>query len=228
MRNFKHMVIIGGLALAGVATAGALRAFPNTLSWAEDPATGIHCGAGDIWATGGVKDWGITCAMCHVNDVNQQGQITAQLTWNPPLSGGKYAPGTDYTVTMKLLGEHLAVNNASNTNGFTMTFEDVNGNPKGKLLGDMQTSCPSTPNTLPDGALQGTTFTYSVPANGNQCRSIASLSRKNVSTWSFKWTSPAAGSGTVYAYYGLIDGNGDTKSFGDDVKMGKVQMPEGP
>jgi hypothetical protein len=141
-------------------------------------------------------------------------------------------------VTVKLVGEHLGMGTpTSNVNAFGMTFEDVNGGLMGTLLGTNETSCANAPSAPPayiDGPLGsgGLTWTYKDTVNGNVCRVIGSLdhlSSSGVQTqWSFKWTAPAAGSGTVYAFYGVVDSNGDTKSTGDDVKMGKIQIPEGP
>src|SRR5262249_6815702 len=115
----------------------------------------------------------------------------------------------------------------NNKNGMVATFEDINGNTKGSLLGDMQNSCPAGAPTLPDGALVGTTYTYGAP-----CRNIASLGKivngVGLTSWSFKWTAPAAGAGTVYFYYGVVDGDASQTSLGDDVKMGKQQISEGP
>src|SRR4051794_17091016 len=100
MKRITHVAIIGALALAGLGSAAGLKAFPNMATFSEDPSTGAHPGGGHIWGTGAGKDWGITCAMCHINNGNQQGQITSQFVWNPALAGGKYVPGTAYTVTI--------------------------------------------------------------------------------------------------------------------------------
>lgn len=235
MRKIKHLAIIGGLALAGLGSAAGLKAFPNMATFSEDPSSGNHPGGGHIWGTGSGKDWGITCAMCHVNDATQQGGITSQFTWVPALSAGKYVPGTAYVVTIKLLGEHLGMAKpTSNVNGFAMTFENVNGAPMGTLRGENQTTCPAPPVPPIDGPLGngGLTWVYQDPYNANACRTVASLAHLSSSgvktSWNFKWTAPPAGSGTVFAYYGIVDGNADLKSFGDDVKLGKIQMAEGP
>jgi hypothetical protein len=234
MKKIQHIATIGFLALAGLGAATGLKAFPNMASFSEDPASGSHPGGGHLFGTGGGKDWGITCAMCHINNANQQGMLTSQLTWVPALSAGKYVPGTAYVVTIKMLGEHLGMTGTTNVNGFAMTFEDVNGTPKGTILGESQTTCAPVPVPPIDGPLGngGLTWTYQDPYVGNTCRTVASLdhfgSTGAKTSWNFKWTAPAAGSGTVYAYYGIVDGNSDQKSLGDDVKMGKLQINEGP
>jgi hypothetical protein len=222
MKNITRIAIIGGLALAGVATAGVLRAFPNTADWAADPGQTHNCGNGGIYATGSARDWGISCIHCHINDVNQQGMITANPTFVPALgAGNKYTPGTTYTVTVHMVGEHLGLaDQANNRNGMTATFEDNNGAAVGAMAGDM-TACAAGPNALPDGAIAGTTFVY-----GAGCHYVASLGKQGpgLTQWSFKWTVPAAQTGNVTMFYGVVDGNNDKKSLGDDVKIGKFVL----
>jgi len=229
MRNLKRIAIIGGLALAGVATAGVLRAFPNATNWTDDPSQSVHCGNGGIYATGGVKDWGITCTMCHINDVNQQGNISATVSANPPFTGNKYLPGQLYTITVNLVNEQLGkADQSNNRNGMSATFEDVNGNPMGSLAGDA-IACAAAPPSLPDPLYAGTTYVY-----GPGCHNVTSLGKQGpgLTQWIFKWQAPAAGvaagTGAITMYYGVVDGNTDKKSLGDDVKMGKVQLAEGP
>lgn len=224
MKNQMRSLLIGGILVAGLAVAGGLKAFNNVGMFGDDPSQGAKCGGGGIFGTGSTTDWGITCAHCHINDVNQQGNITASISYAPALSGGKYVPGTQYTVTLKMIGEHLGLNNAaSNTNGFVVTYEDAAGKKAGSLLGDMQTSCPSAVPTVPDALLMGQTYAF------GDCHAVASLARNNVTpTWSFKWTAPSAGTGPVTLFYGVVDGDSDKRSIGDDVKMGKAMLAEGP
>jgi hypothetical protein len=227
MKDYMRFAMLACVAAAGLVSVSGARAFNNVVMFSDDPSQGPHAGGGDIWGTGSVRDWGVQCNHCHINDKNQQGQITSQFTTNPPLSGGKYVPGTQYTVTVKLLGEHLGTSDPTNNrNGFVATFENMNGQPTGGLLGDMQTSCPATP-TMPDALLPGGTFAYSY--NNSGCVNVASLFKSPAPTqWTFKWTAPAAGTGTVIMYYGLVDGDASQSSYGDDVKMGKQMLPEGP
>lgn len=236
MKSIKRIAIIGGLALAGVATAGALRAFPNVSQWTLDPSTNVHCGGGGIYATGGAKDWGITCGMCHVaGPGNPQGMISATVSAMPAFTGNKYIPGTSYLVTVNLVGEYLGKANATqianNKNGMTATFEDASGTPIGALLGDSQTSCPAASPTVPDLFL-GATYTWSY----GDCRVVAGLGVQgtgpapnfSLTKWNFKWKAPAAGNGTATMFYGVVDGDASQTSFGDDVKMGKLVLAEGP
>lgn len=224
MKKQMRSLLIGGLVVAGLSVAGGLLAFNNVVMFAEDPSQGVHCGGGGIFGTGSTADWGITCAHCHINDKNQQGSITATFTYTPALSGGKYAPGTTYNVNVKMVGEHLGLSNmASNTNGFGAIYEDAAGKKAGTVLGDQQTSCPSMAPTVPDALLMGQTYAY------GDCHAVVSLGRNGAAPdWNFKWTAPAAGTGPVTLYYGVVDGDTDKRSLGDDVKIGKAQLPEGP
>jgi len=236
MKNLKRIAIIGGLALAGVATAGALRAFPNVGNWSDDPSQSVHCGNGGIWATGGKKDWGISCVHCHIpGPGNPQGMIAATVSASPAFTGNKYVPGTNYVVTVNLVGEYLGKANASeianNKNGMTATFEDANGGALGNLLGDSQSSCPAAAPVLPDPAL-GATYTWAY----GDCHAVAGLGVQGtgpapnitLTKWNFKWKAPAAGKGTATMFYGVVDGNSDKTSLGDDVKMGTLVLAEGP
>lgn len=224
MKNMKHFAIIGGLALAGVVTASALRAFPNVANWSDDPSQSVHCGNGGIYATGGVKDWGITCAMCHINDVAQQGSITATTTFSPPLAAGnKYSQGVTYSVTIHLIGEHLGLaDQTNNKNGMTATIEDANGVSVGAMAGDMA-ACATAAPSLPDGAYPGTTYVY-----GAGCHNVSSLGKQGpgLTQWTFKWTAPTVDPGPITMFYGVVDGNTDKKSLGDDVKMGKLALSQ--
>ena len=223
MTNPKRLAIIGGLAIGGLAVARGLQAFPRSADWRDDPSQGAHAGAGDIWSTGSVRDRGIACLHCHVDDARQQGMIAVEISYDPPLSAGNYAPGTAYTVTVALLGEHLGLSDqASDTNGFAATYEDVNGNELGALQADLSDGCPAETPVHGDAFAPGTTYTY------GDCHAIASLGKPGLTSWTYRWTAPAAGSGTVYAYHGVVDGDADRRSLGDDVKMDRAELAEGP
>lgn len=219
MTNKKRIALVLGLTAVGLATAGGVKAFQEAGHWHDDPSQGQHCGGGDIWYTGGVRDWNLACTHCHINDKNQQGNLTVQVNGFEP--GNKYVPGKMYTLTATMIsaapGGELAKADAKNKNGFTATIEDQNNQTAGTFLGDMQSSCPAPP-TLPDGAFMGTTLAY------GDCHAIASLGKVNLSTWTFKWQAPASAAGPLVFYYGVVDGDSNEKSLGDDVKMGKIQL----
>lgn len=231
MRNDERFAILGAFAVASLAVASGLRAFPSTADWRADPSQSPQCGAGDLWSNGSVRAFGISCQHCHVDDGQQQGMITAEITYEPPLGDGKYLPATTYTVTVKLIGEHLGLTDqAHNRNGFTATYEDANGNTLGTLQADLTDGCPADPphqvvqgsKVWSDAVAPGTTFTY------GDCHAVASLGKPGLISWIYRWTAPAAGSGPVYAHHGVVDGDADRRSLGDDVVMAKAQLAEGP
>jgi hypothetical protein len=236
MRHFKQIAIIGGLALAGLATAGALRAFPNASTFGGDPSQDIHCGSGDIYGTGSQHDWGIQCSHCHINNKNQQGNLSAKFVWSPALGAGNtYQAGVTYNVTATMtsaLANELGISVPNqNKNGIAVIIEDSNGTAAGNLLGDFQTSCPATfpllnGNVAPDpylqtmGASSGSTFAY------GDCHAVSSLGFYNPAptSWRFKWKAPSTAGQALTLYYGIVDGDADQTSLGDDVKQGKIQL----
>jgi hypothetical protein len=244
MMNIRRVMVTTCLAAAGLGSAGALKAFPGTDNWMEDASQDYHCGNSynmqPNFGTGGVKDWGITCAMCHINNANQQGNMQVKITPSPAWAGSaatpKYLPGQQYQITFQIItpnGELGANGGTKNRNGFAMTFEDVNGGKMGTLTSDVVAGCPAQPPTVntPNGPIfadigapAGTTsYTYGT------CRAITSLNNAvPLTTWKFNWKAPAAGSGTVYGFYGAIDGDSLQTCLGDDVKVGSLKLTEGP
>lgn len=220
MTNKQKMALIGGLTAVGLATAGGVMAFQEAGHWHDDPSQGQRCGGGDLWYTGGFSDWNLACTHCHINDKNQQGNLTANVTGFDP--GNKYAPGKTYTITLTMVsaaaGGELAKGNAQNKNGFAATVEDEGGKTAGTFLGSNQTSCPPPP-TLPDGAFApATTLAY------GDCHAISSLGLVGLSSWTFKWTAPGNATGPLTFYYGLVDGDANQRSLSDDVKMGTILL----
>ena len=247
MKNWKRFSVIGLVAALPLVSAVAI-AFPKVSAW-HGLATAVSPGASDIYATGGVSDWGLTCANCHIK---APGLINATVLPVLPMAGwpkkgglNAYVPSTSYQVTVTLVGEHLAVNDATfnNLNSFALTIEDQNGKPKGVFttdgmgsfkvisnlgacltktsalpLGNWETQPPSTYNNA-----TGTTFLV------GDCHAIVNLTIPNRTNWTFTWTAPAAGTGPLTVYYGVVDGSSHgLNSQDDDVKMGTIKLVEGP
>jgi hypothetical protein len=193
-------------------------------TWNE-AADGMNPGGGGIFGTGGATDHAITCAHCHVE---AKGMIGGGLTFNPPLSqvGGvdAYQPGKIYQVTATLTGERLGLSGCAqytmNNNGFVATFENSSGTVAGVLASDSGQSSASCPPTLPSDPT-GTTVVV------GDCHAILPLAQENVTTWNFSWTAPLAGTGTVTAFYGIVDGDCGMSSYLDDVKLGSFTLSEG-
>jgi hypothetical protein len=193
-----------------------------------DPAQGVKAspydvspGGGGIIGTGGQTDYGITCASCHTSTgVQNPGTISVDFA---PAWNGQYVPGQTYAITATLKGEHLGVSgcdaNMDNRNQIAVTFEDDLGKVAGVLAGDYgsSASCPSTP---PPQGFTGSTILW------KDCHAIIANTLKNTTSWTFKWTAPAQGAGTVTMYYGAVDGDCSMSSMGDDVKTGSVKLNE--
>lgn len=222
-----------------VLTAHAVIAFPFLNSWhtpaATPSGTGTQqrAGAGGIYGTGSSRDFGITCAHCHINAPGQIGvTVTPNPAWINKGGSSAYQPGQKYdiTVTMTPGPSGDLQKGTSNLNGFAATVEDQQGNPAGSFTTDTtptitSASCTATaPGTNP---MTGTTYLY---GTAGACYNIVYIPRSGaVQTWKFSWTAPAAGKGQVTLFYGVVDGDQDGgSSLGDDVKMGTVKLFEGP
>lgn len=227
----NHSLFALSLAVAaGVAGAASLAsAFPFLYSW-HQASDGQRAGGGGIYGTGGAQDFNLSCAHCHVQGA---GTIDATVTPSPAwqLLAGQpaYVPGQKYTITVKLVGEHKGLGQGTNNlNGMAMTFEDSAGRAIGFLASDVagndQGTCPATaPATNP--AAPATTYLYGPSKN---CKTVVYNPLPNLTSWTFSWTAPAAGSGAVTGFYGVVDGDADGKSsLDDDVKMGTVKLAEG-
>jgi hypothetical protein len=211
------------LALALVTPANAWDGFKLF----EEPTTGPTSGGGGIWGTGAKRDSGITCAHCHVKPV---GKVYASIEFFPLLNqvgpNSLYRPGQKYQMKVMMIGESLGRTFAvcapgkTSMNGFAATFETLGGVKAGRLESDSGQDSNACPVTVAD--LQtGTTVTF------GKCAVIANTNVEDQATWTFTWTAPLKGAGTVMMFYGVVDGNCDMKSTGDDVKMGSVLMAEG-
>jgi hypothetical protein len=214
---------IFGLALVAWLSPRAAWAWDGPGLW-YDAAEGAQPGGGGILGTGSARDHGITCAHCHTKGA---ALIDLKLTFTPPLPtvGGQptYAPGQSYQISAKLVGEHLGLSGCgqylTHVNNFAAAFEDGSGNPTGVLASDSGQSSASCPSALPK-PINGTTVLY------GDCHAVTSSGAENLATWSFAWTAPASGAGTVSVHYGTVDGNCDMMSMNDDVKVGTLVLGE--
>lgn len=227
-RNAMALTLAASVVLSGTVAV----AFPFGKSW-HDPANGApsnggRAGAGGIYGMGSAKDYFITCANCHING---KGMVDAKLTptpaWEKVNNQDAYKPGQAYTIKLDLTGEHLGLNqNMDNLNGMAFTVEDQGGNVKGTFTSDTtpavsSANCPAN-YPKPDPA-NGTTYTY------GDCHGVVFIPRPNGTSWTFTWTAPAAGTGQLTAYYGVVDGDHNGKSsLDDDVKMVAQKLVEGP
>lgn len=213
---------------------GSLLAASPALAWDSsnlwyDPAEGAKAspynvmpGGGGILATGGAGDYAITCANCHIKGADGYGSIG--LTITPPVPT-TYKPGTKYDFTVSMTGEHRGLSGCSqyvlgNVNQFAITFEDASGKQVGSFTTDYGTSasCPQTP---PDSKFTGSTYIY------KDCRAVISTPAPDRTSWTFSWTAPASGTGSVGVFWGAVDGDCMMDSKMDDVVVGNAQTGEG-
>lgn len=194
----------------------------NDLHQFHGDAAGLEAGASQIWGTGSAADWGITCAHCHID---APGMIDLDITASPSLAAGSYTPGQIYDVSVSLVGDSLG--GAQGLNTFALAIMDEGGQRAGDTLGTAAGSYGSANcKADPPGGAPGT-----VPATvvfGN-CNAVVSTPVKGATSWSFQWTAPQAGTGTVTFHYGAVDGNGTTNisSLDDDVVVGTLALDEG-
>jgi hypothetical protein len=207
--------------------AAPVRAWDGPGLW-ESPANGPQPGGGGVWGAGGKRDFGISCAHCHVqNDAVKQ--VDLQLTWNPPLQNiagqAAYSPSKTYSITATMVNEHLGLSGCgpytSNVNNFAVGFETGAGATAGTLVGDYGRgdACPPTLPSPPPAGM--TTMTY------GDCHALASSGGPGKTSWTFQWLSPAAGGGAISVHWGVVDGNCDMMSMADDVKVGTQVLVEG-
>lgn len=228
----KKKAIVSAVAACIIVPAAVASAFPFGKSWHDradgTQANGGRAGAGGIYGMGSARDFGITCAHCHIK---AEGLISATITptpaWGTVNGSSSYKPGQKYSITVAMTGEHKGLNQMNNNlNGMAITVEDQAGKVKGLFESDTSPvvksdACPSSYPAQNPAA--GTTYLY------GDCHGVFYIPRPNTTTWTYSWTAPAAGSGPLTIYYGVVDGDADGKSsLGDDVKMGTVKLVEGP
>lgn len=215
------------VACALVAVPAALSAFPTVAYWhmpSSGPAGQNRAGAGGNYGTGMTSEWGIQCAHCHIGG---EGAIDLQINTTPAFGDDgagnpTYTPGTRYTFNLALLNEHKGLNQGNNNgNGFALGIEDAAGNVVRGYITDSGVTSANCPTTAPTTAPTGTTYVW------GDCHAVVFVSQANRTAWTFDWVAPAAGSGDLTLYYGVVDGNslGDS-SLDDDVKQGKLKLVE--
>ena len=233
-------LVIGLFALTAASTA---QAFPHLYMWVDPgnghPSQGLAPGAGYLYGTGGAKERGITCALCHVKAPGTIGvTVNPSVPWQVVGNANAYKPGQQYTITVTMTGETKNPGTTDNFNGFALTIENAAGVGVGTFSNDQAanpvttTSCT---NTRVMGAAEMTlatngVTTYLISANsaGGGCYTVVAVPKLGATSWTFKWTAPAAGAGPVTIYYGVVDGDhAGTDSKNDDVKQGTIRLNEG-
>lgn len=167
-------------------------------------------GAGRLYYTGSARERGWDCTACHEGAARR---IRIAFETDPPelIASRRYVPGTTYEIDVILEGEHLGFDAQFNSNGFVAEIS------KGSARAGSLSSGPGT-EVLENGR---------IVASRNDERGLA--------RWTFRWTAPEAGTGSVVVNLGAVDGNGAglaDRSFQDhlrdDVFVGDLVLSEGP
>lgn len=219
-------ILIATLALAALAIPATLAAFPNIQFWhmPSSGAAGVNrAGANGYYGTGMTSEWGIQCAHCHIGG---EGKIDLQINTTPAFGDDgngnpTYTAGVRYTFNLALIGEHLGIGLNENGNGFALGIEDAGGNViRGYITDSGVDSANCQPNP-PASPPTGTTYVL------GDCHAVVFVSQTDRTAWTFDWVAPAAGTGELTVYYGVVDGDHlGSSSLGDDVKQGKLKLVE--
>jgi hypothetical protein len=195
------------LALALLCVATPARAF-YTRGYFERAAE--RGGAGRLYYTGAQRERGWDCTACHEHPAER---IRIAFETEPPelIATRTYVPETAYLVTVLLENEHRGFDAQFNSNGFVAEFSK--GSSK-------------------SGTLSSSSGTE-LAENG---RIVLSQNDTNgLDRWTFRWTAPPPGTGTVVVNLGAVDGDGAGRpdlSFQDhlhdDVFVGELALREAP
>jgi uncharacterized protein (TIGR03382 family) len=168
----------------------------------------VNDGGGNrVYFDGSPRQKNYDCTACHTGAT---GAIAAKVDFTPAV-GGAYTPGTTYTITVSLVGEHLGFGTANNQNGFVAEFVD----DMHAIAGIVATPDVSKVLTIDDG-------------------NVIAGEGKDITTWTFAWAAPAAGRGAATLHLGMVDGNGANSQAvpqndpgGDDVAIVQARLCEG-
>lgn len=148
--------------------------------------------------TGCASDYsGRTCDNCHSD--YSVASVNGWITSTVPAAG--YTPGATYTITATATGAGFPV----------YGFEVAPLGAAGALVGT-----PLITNTTDTKLVSSKYVTHT----------SASISGSGSRSWSFNWTAPAAGTGSVTFYGGFLLGDGDGGEGGDYVKTSTLTVTE--
>ncbi|HWO27118.1 MAG TPA: hypothetical protein VNO30_50660 [Kofleriaceae bacterium] len=224
----RTAILIGAVLVAGSA---AVSAFPTPRSWHE-PATGRagtnRAGGGGLYGTGGRTDKGIKCSHCHIKGEGKIGMTLAATPAFVNVAGeDRYVPGTRYTITVSMTGEHKRPGTTNNGNGMAATIEDASGQRAGRFIADAgqdSAACPAVnPYATAPIPAGKTTLLY------GDCHGVLPLNHMGLTQWKFDWVAPPAGAGDLKIFIGMVDGDtGGDSSVGDDTLERAITLREGP
>lgn len=142
------------------------------------------------------------CTSCHGGSPLNPGNATRTLVFNGSTAVTSYVPGQTYTAV------YTATNPATAVFGFQMIAKNANGANVGTFV---VTNTNQT--QVASGYLQQT-------SSGSQA------SPAGTKSWSFSWTAPAAGTGTVSFYVATNIANGNGGTSGDQIYTNVFTLTE--
>ncbi|GEM_PF-1059505 len=142
------------------------------------------------------------CTSCHSSFALNSGTATRSLVLNSDPGITSYIPGQTYTVTYTLSQAAIV------TFGFQATVKRANGNAAGTLINP-------TPGQM---SISGNYINHN--SGGNSATSAGQR------VWSFNWTAPAAGAGTVTFYVAGNATNDDGSNSGDRIYTNSFAFTE--
>jgi hypothetical protein len=135
------------------------------------------------------------CSNCHSGGSTVPTQV---VTWSPALGiGNKYTPGTTYTITVTPAGSYPR---------FGMNVEIINS---------QATAVATYPFGTFGAAVTTNCQVYATAQTGGYPACVSHTGTSTTGAFSFKWTSPASGTG--YLYSNVLGVNGDANTGGDKV-----------
>jgi len=139
-----------------------------------------------------------TCTSCHGGSATDQ---SGWISTNIPSTG--YIKGQTYTITVS--GTHTGVSRF----GFEATAEDNTGNKVGTIV------------VTNSGETKLVNSNKAISHNGN-----GFIPTGDSKTWSFDWTAPSAGAGSITFSTALCAANGDMGTSGDVVYKSNAVVAE--
>lgn len=182
-------------------------------------------GSGQLYYTGSRRDLGLRCSSCHVD---APGRIRAGVDFSPALGAAdQYAPGTSYSVTVTMTGETRGLSGCRvepsgplpNRNGFTAMLTDGSGQPVGTLASE--SGARDCGNRVVNTTETSVVFGDCEAAVGAQSGA------RSLTSWTFRWTAPPPGTGSLDLWLGVVDGDCAFDSYDDDVFELTMPLAEG-
>lgn len=221
MKATTFAIITG--AVLSVASVGAAFPYPEMYELDAAGPVSLRPGGAGVYGTGGKHDFGVECNDCHIGYAGTTGLVGIDISlpvgtpqWQSVGGQTAYKPGETYTIQVTMTNERFP----NDHNGFAATIEDSSGHLAGVLRSD-GTGCAAVASdtaNCPTAATTRDCRTEPDPATTTimlgSCKVVVNQANGDIDTkghntsWTFSWTAPAAGAGTVTLFVGVVDGGG--------------------